>query len=151
MTILSKITENGFERLQKIFSFQDYVLLWIRAWVSKIFYDSGRTKAGDSFLEINDFQAMLFEEEYGISFIEPEILAQITLYAETFLPLAIFFGIGARFGALGLLGMTIFIQLFVYPAHFLEHAAWAVALGMVIMFGAGKISIDAFLQKKHNS
>jgi len=148
MAALSEKMETLFEKLQKVFSFQDYLQLWLRIWVAKIFYDSGRTKAGEGYLEINDFQGTLFEEEYGISFVDPEFLAQITLYAETFLPLALFFGLATRLGALGLLGMTLFIQVFVYPTHFFEHSIWAVALLAVFSFGAGKISLDNLLKRK---
>jgi putative oxidoreductase len=138
------------ERVQSIFTFRDFLQLWLRLWIAKIFYDSGRTKAGDSFLQINDFQGTLFEEEYGISFIDPEIMAQMALYAETFLPLMLLLGVASRLGALGLLGMTLFIQVAVYPTHFMEHGTWAAALLAIIMFGAGKISLDSILRKSIN-
>ena len=147
---MARISEKINERLLKIqviFAFRDFMLLWLRVWVAKIFYDSGRTKSGEGFLEINDFQGTLFEEEYGISFMDTELLAQITLYAETILPLAILLGLGSRLGALGLLAMTLFIQVFVYPMHFFEHISWAVALIMIIVFGAGKISLEAIFRK----
>ena len=147
MASLAKKITDHFERLQSVFALRDYVQLWLRLWIAKIFYDSSRTKAGDGYLEINDFQGMLFEEEYGISFMDPELLAQLALYAETFLPLALLFGLASRFGALGLLGMTVFIQLFVYPTHFFEHATWAAALLAIIMCGAGKISLDHLVKK----
>lgn len=137
-----------FDKIKNMFSFQDYLQLWLRAWVARIFYDSGRMKTGEGFLEINDFQGTLFEEEYGLSFVDPEILAQITLYAETFLPLALLFGIGSRISAAGLLGMTLFIQVFVYSGHFLEHATWAIALLAVFLCGPGRIAIDSFFLKK---
>lgn len=147
MASLANIFEDQLKRLNSLFSFQDYLMLWLRVWVARIFYDSGRTKAGDNYLEINDFQGMLFEEEYGISFIDPEIAAQLALYAETFLPLALLFGLASRLGALGLLGMTLFIQVFVYPTHFFEHATWAVALIAISICGAGKFSFDYLVKK----
>lgn len=137
-----------FDKIKNMFSFQDYLQLWLRVWVARIFYDSGRTKTGEGFLEINDFQGTIFEEEYGISFIDSELLAQITLYAETFLPLALLFGIGSRIGAAGLLGMTLFIQIFVYSGHFFEHATWAIALIAIILYGPGRIAVDNFFSKK---
>jgi len=150
MASLMKMIENQLEKIQKVFAFQDYVQLWLRLWVAKIFYDSGRTKAGESYLEINDFQGMLFEEEYGISFMDPEVMAQLALYAETFFPLALIFGLATRLGGLGLLGVTLFIQVFVYPSHFVEHATWAAALLAITVFGAGKISIDQLIKKTLN-
>lgn len=152
-TLTTKI-DSLTERVTSVFSFRDFMLLWLRLWIGKIFYDSGRTKAeggiGEGYLQINDFQGTLFEEEYGIDFVDPEFMAQMALYGETFLPLMLFAGLGARVGALGLLGMTIFIQVFVYPAHFYEHATWAAALLVVMIFGAGRISLDQIFRKKIN-
>ena len=147
MASIASMIEQVSERVQKIFTFRDFMLLWMRLWVAKIFYDSSRTKAGDGYLTINDFQGTLFEEEYGITFMDPEFVAQLALYMETFIPLALLFGLASRFGALALLGMTAFIQLFVYPTHFFEHTTWAVALVIVILFGAGKISFDHLVRK----
>jgi len=140
--------DSQFERIQQVFTFRDFFLLWIRIWVAKIFYDSGRTKAGEGYLEINNFQGTLFEEEYGITFIDPEFMAQMALYAETFLPLMLFFGLASRVGALGLLSMALFIQLLVYPTHFFEHASWAAALLIVFVFGAGKVSLDHLIKNR---
>jgi len=145
---LLKMIDAQFERVQQVFTFRDFVQLWVRIWVAKIFYVSGRTKAGESYLEINDFQGTLFEEEYGIAFVDPEFMAQMALYAETFLPLMLFFGLASRVGALGLFGMTLFIQLLVYPTHFFEHASWAAALLIVFVFGAGKISLDHLIKNR---
>ena len=133
--------------LEKPFEMKDFVLLWIRTWVAKIFYDSGRMKAGDSYWQINDFQGTLFEEEYGITFIDPEIAAQAALYAETILPIMLLVGLGARFGALGLIGMTVFIQFFVYPLHFTDHVSWFAALIMILAMGPGRLSLDYFFNR----
>jgi len=131
-----------FASVQNIFEPVDYLKLWFRLWVAQVFFLSGRSKAGDGYLEINDFQGILFKEEYGISFMDPEILAQLALYAETFFPLMVIAGLGTRIGAAGLLAMTLFIQIFVYPGHFIEHATWMAVLIPLMLFGAGKISLD---------
>lgn len=133
--------------LSQQFEMRDFVLFWLRAWVGKIFYDSGRTKAGDSYWSINDFQGTLFEEEYGISFVDPELMAQLALYMETILPVMLILGLFSRFAALGLIGMTLFIQFFVYPLHFTDHIVWFAALSAVFFMGPGKISIDAQASK----
>lgn len=139
-----------YDYLGKLFEMRDFVLLWVRLWVGKVFYDSGRTKAGDGYWEINDFQGTLFEEEYGISFIDPEVAAQMALYAETILPIMLIVGVGARLGALGLVGMTLFIQVFVYPLQFTDHLTWLAALSMVVCMGPGKISLDNFFKQQSN-
>lgn len=140
--------QNLYAALARPFEMKDFVLLWFRVWVGKIFYDSGRTKAGDTYWEINSFQGTLFEEEYGITYADPEMMAQLALYAETILPIMLFFGVASRIGAVGLIGMTLFIQLFVYPAHFTDHATWFVALSVIVCMGPGKLSVDHFFKKR---
>lgn len=151
MSLLLSRLSSLYQRLTELASLQDFVLLWARVTVARIFYDSGRTKAqsawGEGYITINDFQEVLFEEEYGIAFMDPAVLAQFALYAETFLPLMLLFGLASRPAAAMLLGMTIFIQLLVYPGHFMEHAMWATMLLAVLFLGPGKLSFDQFLGK----
>jgi len=135
-------------RLQATFGMKDFFLLWMRIWVAKIFYESGRTKVGEGFFELNDYQAQLFEEDYGITFVDPEMMAQLAVYMETFLPIALLVGLGARFGALGLAGMTLFIQVFVYPALFWDHLGWLAALLPLMLYGPGKLSLDHLISKR---
>jgi putative oxidoreductase len=61
--------------------------------------------------------------------------------------IALAFGIAARFGATALLGLTLVIQIFVYPENWLDHTLWAGLLGYVLTRGAGPISVDHFLAK----
>jgi len=148
MDAIVKFVKKTFDSVQGFFEPVDYLKLWFRLWVGQIFYLSGRSKAGENFFEINDFQGTLFEEEYGISFVDPELMAQLALYAETLFPLMIIAGLGARIGAAGLLAMTLFIQLFIYPGHFIEHATWMAVLIPLMLFGAGKISLDHIISGK---
>jgi len=134
-----------FDRLASFFSMQDYLLLWLRFWVAHIFYASGRTKVAGGFLELSDSAVTLFEYEYGLPFLPPELAAKLAVYGETFLPLLLVAGLASRLSALGLMGMTLVIQIFVYPTHFIEHGTWFVALLPILMLGGGKISLDHLL------
>lgn len=147
MSKLVALFKDYTEKMHGVFTMPDYMLLWLRLWVAKVFYDSGRTKAGEDYWTINDFQETLFEEEYGITFVDPAFMAQLALYMETLLPLLLMVGFASRFAALGLLGMTIFIQIFVYPLQFTDHMLWAAALIAVVMRGAGGLSLDSFIRK----
>ena len=62
------------------------------------------------------------------------------------MPWFIWIGFGARFAALALLGMTAVIQTFVYPDAYMTHGLWAVALLMIVKFGAGPLSIDHLIR-----
>ncbi len=134
-----------FDQVSHMFLLQDYVLLFLRVWVAKIFYLSGRSKAGDGFLTPSDMTIMLFEDEYDLPILDASTAAHLALYSETFLPLMLMVGFGARFGAMGLIGMTLVIQFLVYPGYFPEHATWIAALLPIVMLGAGQISLDQIL------
>lgn len=121
---------------------EDALLLFLRFWIAKIFFLSGRTKAGDGFLELNGFTPTLFEEEYEVPFLDPELAAQLALYGETFLPLMLMFGVLTRFGAAGLIVMTLVIQIS-YSAHsFAESLTWLGALLPILLMGPGRWSVD---------
>jgi putative oxidoreductase len=63
-------------------------------------------------------------------------------------PFLLVLGLGARFAALALLGMTIVIEVFVYPLGWPTHLLWATVLLYIIRFGAGPISLDHWLGRR---
>ncbi|MET0481994.1 MAG: DoxX family membrane protein, partial [Aestuariivirgaceae bacterium] len=72
----------------------------------------------------------------------PELAAHLALLAEHAFPLLLVIGLGSRFAALGLLVMTLVIQTFVYPAAYPVHGPWAVCCLVVMIHGAGLLSLD---------
>lgn len=138
--------KNIYEKMGSMITVQDLVLLWLRLWIAGIFYKSGRTKAGEGYLELNSFTPDLFAYEHPVPGLEPQTAAQLALYGETFLPLLLVFGLASRFAAAGLLVMTAVIQL-VMPQLWPDHIVWAVALAGVLMLGPGKVSLDTIVGK----
>lgn len=126
----------------------DLVQLALRGGLAGIFWSSARTKV-DGLLTISDNTYYLFEEEYRLPFIAPDIAAHLTTYTEHLLPVLLVLGLGSRLAALGLFIMTLTIQLFVYPDAFLStHFGWF-ALALAIMGrGPGRISIDHLIRGK---
>ena len=56
------------------------------------------------------------------------------------------FGLLGRYAALGLLGMAVVIQLFVYPgAWWNPHAWWIVVLALLVIRGPGAWSLDRLI------
>ncbi len=51
-------------------------------------------------------------------------------------------GLASRLSALGLLFMTLVIQVFIYPSGWPEHILWAAALLMILARGPGAFSLD---------
>lgn len=120
----------------------DLIALLARLGIGTLFLRSGLLKLDgwDSGLTL-----ALFESEYRLPFLPPEIAAPMAMGLELTLPFLLFLGLGTRFAALALFGMTAVIQIFVYPNAFDTHAIWAVALLFLMKSGAGRWSIDHLL------
>lgn len=70
-------------------------------------------------------------------------------YAEHLFPALIVIGLFTRLSALALLGMTMVIQIFVYPeAWWSVHIIWVALALVLIVRGAGRFSLDALLTRK---
>ena len=119
----------------------DVILLAVRIGVAMIFLKSGMTKTSEG-LTLADQTFVLFEYEYALPLIPHDIAAYLATYAEHLLPVMLILGLGGRLAALGLLGMTAVIQIFVYPNLWDIHLFWAGALLLIIAKGPGLISID---------
>lgn len=87
----------------------------------------------------------LFRDEYQLPLIQPEIAATLAAFAEHFFPLLILLGLATRLSALALLGMTLTIQLFVYPDAYPTHGTWAAVLLLLMVHGPGKLSLDHWI------
>lgn len=124
----------------------DLILLAVRIGVAMIFLKSGMTKTTEG-LTLSDQTFVLFEYEYALPLIPHDIAAYMATYAEHILPIMLILGLGGRFAALGLLGMTAVIQFFVYPNLWDIHLFWAGALLLVIAKGPGLVSIDWVIAK----
>ncbi len=122
-------------------------LLLTRLALAGIFWRSARTKVVEgSVLEIDETQYFLFEE-FGLP-LPTDIAVPLTTYAEHFLPALVALGLATRFGAAGLLVMTLVIQFFVFPeAWWATHSLWAAMALILISRGAGIFSLDALVTK----
>ncbi|MEZ5661122.1 MAG: DoxX family membrane protein [Burkholderiaceae bacterium] len=139
------------------------VALLARFSIAAVFWNSGQTKVSDFALNIvtgefmlgwprlSDSALALFEEEYKLPFIAPAIAAPMAAFAEHLLPLLLLIGLGTRLSALGLLGMTMVIQIFVYPGAYATHGTWAAILLYLVSQGPGAISIDHWIARRRTA
>jgi putative oxidoreductase len=123
----------------------DLLALVSRFSMAAIFFLSGRTKV-QGFLTITDSAYELFRTEYKLPLVPPEIAAHLAAYAEHLFPLLLVLGLFTRFAALSLLGMTLVIQVFVYPDAWPTHLSWAAALLFLVGRGGGALSLDRKLR-----
>ena len=119
--------------------------LLLRLGVAAPFFLSGRTKV-EGLLTITPSTRYLFTEEYRVPLISPDLAATLATYAEHALPVLLVLGLFTRSAALGLLGMTLVIQLFVIPGGWPTHLLWAGPLVYLIARGPGRASLDRMLR-----
>ena len=100
------------------------IALAARLALAGIFWMSGRTKVEGVFT-ITDTTYLLFREEYQLPLIPPEWAAPMATVAEHVFPVLLVLGLATRLSALALLGMTLVIQVFVYPDAWPTHLSWA--------------------------
>lgn len=128
--------------------------------IAAIFWQSGQTKieglavnivAGEfqfGWPRLSDSAVALFQEEYRLPLLSPELAAPLAAFGEHFFPILILFGLATRFSALALLVMTLTIQIFVYPDAYPTHGVWATVLLFLIARGPGVISLDHWLARR---
>jgi putative oxidoreductase len=117
------------------------LLLLDRVAIAAIFFLSGRTKV-EGLFTIKASTYELFRSEYALPLVPPELAAQMAATAEHVLPLLLVLGLCTRGAALGLLGMTAVIEIFVYPDAWPTHLSWAALLLPLVAQGGGKWSLD---------
>ncbi|EGD58056.1 hypothetical protein Y88_0108 [Novosphingobium nitrogenifigens DSM 19370] len=119
------------------------LLLVARLGIASIFFLSGRTKVS-GLLTITDSAYYLFETDYRLPFLPPHVAAHIATYSEHLFPILLVLGLGTRFAALSILGMTTVIEVFVYPDAWPTHLSWAGLLLPLIAQGGGTFALDRF-------
>jgi len=127
----------------------------LRGSIFIIFWKSVQTKiSGMSFFgqdfafwNLSSSTFFLFELEYDLPILPYELAAYMGTFAEFFLSILIFLGLFTRLAAIGLLTITLTIQIFVYPEAWALHLGWAAMLLTIIKYGSNVISLDYWLRK----
>ena len=131
---------------------ESIALFFVRIALAAIFWFSGRTKVEEgSLLTVSENAIYQFSEEpfSNVPLLPPEFAAYLTTYAEHFLPILLVLGLFTRLSALALLGMTLVIQLFVFPeAWWQVHIIWVALTLILITRGGGRFSLDAVLNSR---
>lgn len=122
-----------------------FVAAIARLSIAGVFWQSGQTKVEG--FRVTESAVELFRSEYNLPLIDPAIAAHLAALAEHVLPVLLVLGLATRFAALALLGMTLVIQIFVYPDAWPTHGTWAACLLILITRGAGPISLDHLIAR----
>lgn len=120
---------------------QALVLLMLRWHVAAVFFRSGLTKLQDWSTTL-----ALFEDEYRVPLLAPELAAWLGTGGELLLPGLLALGLGTRFAALGLSIVNVVAVLSlaeIAPLALAGHQLWGVLLLAPLLWGAGWLSLDA--------
>jgi putative oxidoreductase len=129
-------------------------LLITRLALAGIFWRSYKTKVVEgTWLEIDEIQYFLFENEFAGLPLSPELAVPLSTYAEFFFPILLVIGLATRFSAMARMIMALGIQAFVFPTwdHWWGWAITVTALAaMLIVRGGGIFSLDALLASRRS-
>ena len=119
--------------------------LVIRVGVADVFWRSGQTKVDG--WHVTETAVQLFRDEYRLPVLTPEVAATLAAVSEHLFSALLLVGLAARLSALGLLVMTLVIEVFVYPENWPDHLLWSGCLLYVIARGPGELSFDALVRR----
>tara|TARA_Y100000310_G_scaffold342841_1_gene447831 strand:- start:817 stop:1284 length:468 start_codon:yes stop_codon:yes gene_type:complete len=154
LNLLTRVPEQLFRTLPEAL-----ILLLTRFALATVFWLSGQTKiegfafnpvAGQfefGLPTIKESTFFLFEYEYALPLIPANLAAYLATAAEHVLPILLILGLFTRLGAVGILAMTLVIQIFVYPSAYALHASWAAMALLLMKQGAGRVSLDNLLTR----
>jgi putative oxidoreductase len=117
--------------------------LLFRFGVGLVFWRSAQSK-----LVSWDTTLLLFREEYKVPLLSPEIAAYLATAVEQTAPVLLALGLATRLSAAALVGMTLVIQLFVYPQSYPDHLLWAGPLLYLVIRGPGTMSLDHLIRRR---
>ena len=125
------------------------LLLVTRVYVAWQFLKSGWLKVADW-----ETTLFLFEEEYRVPLVSPMLAAVGGTFGELVFPVLLMIGLLTRYAAAGLFAVNL-VAVIAY-AHVLlaegfeaalgQHYLWGLMLLVVLVFGPGRLSIDAWLK-----
>lgn len=130
------------------------LLLGTRGYVAWQFLKSGWGKLSDW-----DTTLLLFHEEYHVPVLPPALAAVAGTTGELLFPTLLVLGLGTRYAALGLSAVN--VMAVVSYAHVLladgseaalgQHELWGYMLLVVLVFGAGRFSLDALAASRSHA
>lgn len=127
---------------------QPLLALAIRLYVAHVFLLSGLTK-----IRSWEGTLALFENEYHVPVLAPQVAAVLGTAAELGLPLLLVAGLGTRLAALALFAFNI-VAVISYPdlsdAGLKDHLLWGALLLVLAVYGPGTLALDRWLDRQQD-
>ncbi|RTZ59325.1 MAG: DoxX family protein [Gammaproteobacteria bacterium] len=122
--------------------------LALRLYVANVFWKSGLVKIASWSSTVS-----LFQYEYAVPLLPPEVAAVMGTAVELLVPVFLVFGLGTRMAAIVLFVFNI-IAVVSYPdlniVGIKDHYLWGALLLVIIFHGPGKLSLDHLISQKYH-
>ena len=120
--------------------------LGMRLFVAEAFLSAGLAKIASW-----DTTLALFENEYQVPLLPPELAAYFGTAAELTLPVFLALGLGGRLAAIALFVVNI-VAVVSYPdlspAGLKDHQLWGLILLVIALHGPGRLSFDHLIRRR---
>jgi putative oxidoreductase len=120
--------------------------LLIRVLVASVFFKSGLTKLANW-----DSTVSLFENEYAVPLLSPELAALFGTGVELIFPVLLVLGLGGRLAAFVLFVFNI-VAVISYPdigdIGIKDHQTWGLLLLVTLLHGPGRLSLDRLIGQR---
>ena len=118
------------------------IALTARIALAQVFWSSAQAHLANW-----DTTLYMFGDSYQVPLLPPELAAYLAVTMELVTPPLLVLGLATRFASLALFGMTLVIEIFVFPEAWPTHIQWAAMLLVLMGRGAGSLSLDALIQR----
>jgi putative oxidoreductase len=115
--------------------------LGMRVGVGLVFFNAGILK-----FQSFEFAVKLFQDEYKVPLLPPEVAARITMFNELTWPTFLFLGLATRLATLPLLGQLVVMEM-TYPKAWNDHVFWGSVLLFILTRGPGAFSLDYLIER----
>lgn len=125
---------------------QPLAQLAARLYVGHAFFSSGLTKLRDW-----EITLALFQDEYHVPLLPPELAALLGTGGELVLPVLLALGLAGRFAAAGLSVVNVVAVLSlaeIAPVALQQHQFWGSLLLALMLWGPGRWSLDALVARR---
>jgi putative oxidoreductase len=123
--------------------------LGIRLYMAEVFFRSGLVKIRNW-----DGTMYLFENEYRVPLLPPELAAWLGTFGELFFPPLLVLGLATRFAALSLTVVNVVAVVSFWhvlaqnEAARMSHVYWGLLLFVPLCYGPGRLSLDYWLGRR---
>ena len=144
--LAQRALEQGRRLVRGLDQLSPVVDLALRLFVAAVFFKSGLTK-----LASWDSTLALFENEYAVPLLPPELAALLGTGVELFFPVLLVLGLGTRLAAAVLFVFNV-VAVISYPdlgaVGLKDHQTWGLMLLVTLTHGPGALSLDRLLGRR---